>query len=150
MLEEVRTYYDKQKKVLYELYYVDRYLHKIGEYKSWHENRQQQYHYFLKDSMLDGECKEWYLDGTLKKHCFYKDNMLHGENKIWYKSGQLKIDCYYSDGMPCDEYKRWFENGTIALHAYLVDGELYHASDTTKEDLMMITLKSNKPIPLLG
>lgn len=74
MLKTIKTYYDKEKKHVKEIYTVDEKGVKQGDFESY------------------------YLNGQVEVHCFFADGKKHGRFTKFWDNGQTMLVCMFDHG----------------------------------------------------
>lgn len=115
---EVRRYYDSDREVIKE-------------------------RYFVKDndpSVLYGNYESYYYDGTVKSRGQYVNNETFGFWEYYYENGKLKMAGRLVNGINQGVWSYYFENGNLSMQGNVYDGvrqdkwQLYYENGTLKSE----------------
>ena len=112
----LKTYYDEDKSVIKEEFYV--------------KSRQ--------DNILHGLYKAYYIDGVTKSEGRFANNKSTGVWKYYYKNGRLRMQGEIDDGKNIGKWDYFFENGSTKMSGRLLSGKkegiwVYFYKNNSKE-----------------
>ncbi|MCG8307991.1 MAG: membrane-binding protein [Cytophagales bacterium] len=98
---EIRTYYDDQKSVIKEIYYIDD----------------------SSSAVLCGAYTSYFMNGAKEKQGFYKDNFPDSAWTYYYENGQVKMKGMLHYGSSHGLWEYYYENGSINMAGIIIDSK---------------------------
>ena len=96
---------------------------KVGRYKSWYANGQQEADWEVLDNAEHGLITCWYDNGKVKKVSTLKRGVEEGLFKSWYDDGHLDSEGEFDKGKKNGLWKYWTKDGLLTERTYK-DGSL--------------------------
>src|SRR5690554_2325116 len=150
--QETRTYYDEEKTMLKEVFYLKDSL-PDGDYERFNEDGDLvetglfvegiRVGYFIsyfpgtsdtlrivkyEDGLRTGPATTFYSGGQIAQKAVYENDQLQGEVTAFYESGNIQSTVTFEDGIPNGTQTHFYENGqireTVSLKNGIMEGEL--------------------------
>jgi len=139
-MNKIEIWFDKEKNIKKEEYWVNENNQLNGRYQSWHPRGHPERICFYINGELHGRLRWWFWTGQLWKDSFYKNGKLHGRYYQWYYNSYRRKDKFYINGRLHGRSRWWSEDGIIYRHGFYINGEkhgryqYWHRNDQVGED----------------